>query len=117
MPHIRGNEAAPVELMSKSYPAILGKMWYNITREVRFLEDKMFELMEKLYGELSSFRNETHKRFDTMDKKFDTMDKRFDSLESDVKGVKKDILRIENDLKPKVETALDGYKAVYEKLQ
>ncbi len=70
----------------------------------------MFELMEKLYGELSSFRNETNKRFDTMDK-------RFDSLESDVKGVKKDILRIENDLKPKVETALDGYKVVYEKLQ
>lgn len=74
------------------------------------MEDKMFELMEKLYGEFSLFRNETNKRLDTMDK-------RFDFLESDVKGIKKDILRIENDLKPKAEAALDGYKAVYEKLQ
>jgi len=66
------------------------------------VENKIFEFMEKLYGELSLFRNDVNKRFD--------------SLEDDVNGVKKDILRIENDLKPKVEAGLDGYKLVYEKL-
>lgn len=60
------------------------------------LEDKMFELMSKMYSE--------------MKQNFANVDKRLDSIESDVKSLKKDIIRMENDLKPKVEAALDGYK-------
>ncbi|MFZ5353379.1 MAG: hypothetical protein ACOZCL_11765 [Bacillota bacterium] len=74
------------------------------------MEDKIFELMEKLYRELSSFRSETNEKFEGIDKRFEGVDKRFDNLESDVKSLKKDIIRIENDLKPKIEAALDGYK-------
>ena len=74
------------------------------------MEDKTFELMEKMYIEFN-------KKFDKIDQRFDKIDQRFDSMESDVGGVKKDILRLENDLKPKVEAALYGYKVVYEKLQ
>ena len=56
---------------------------------------KTFELIEKMYSDLT-------KRFDKMDNKIDTMSNQFTLFE--------------NDLKPKVETALEGYKVVYEKL-
>lgn len=56
----------------------------------------MIELMGKMYSE--------------MKQGFANVNQRLDCLESDVKGLKKDIIRIENDLKPKVEAALDGYK-------
>lgn len=60
------------------------------------MDDKMFELVSKMYSE--------------MKQGFAAVDKRFESLENEVKGIKKDIIRLENDLKPKVEAALDGYK-------
>lgn len=62
----------------------------------------MFELLSKMYTE--------------MKQGFSSVDKRLDDLESDVKSIKKDGIRIENDLKPKLEAALDGYKTVYERL-
>ncbi len=121
--------------MSKSHPPKIGEMWYNIARSntgVIMLEDKIFELMEKLYQEFSLNREETNKRFDSMDERFDRidvrldgmdvrldgMDERFDIIEHklDEKANRSDIIRLENDLKPKVMAALDGYKVVYEKL-
>lgn len=62
------------------------------------MEDKIFEFMEKMYSDLS-------KRLDGIDGKLDK------------KSDKNDIVRMENDLQPKVETALEGYKLVYEKLE
>lgn len=50
------------------------------------MEDKTFELIEKMYNDFS-------KQFKTMDKRFDLMDKRFDSLESEVK---KNSIKIES---------------------
>ena len=35
---------------------------------------------------------------------------------NEIKTVNNQVIRIENDLKPKVETALEGYKIIYEKL-
>ena len=35
-----------------------------------FLEDKSFELLSKLYGELTEFCLETNKRFDALDNRF-----------------------------------------------
>ena len=67
------------------------------------MEDKMFEIMTKLYSEFSEFRKETSDRFN--------------SLESDVKGLRGDVVRLENDLGKKTDAALDGYHQVYEKLQ
>lgn len=55
----------------------------------------MFELISKMYSE--------------MKQGFASVDKRFDSLE-------KDVVLLENNLKPEVKTALDGYKLVFEKL-
>lgn len=63
------------------------------------MEDKTFDLLEKLYSEFSECRKETNIRFD--------------KLESNVRGLKNDIIRIEN----KMDVLYDGYKVVYEKLQ
>lgn len=63
------------------------------------MEDKTFELIEKMYSEFQEI-------------KIDIND-----LKSEVRTVGNQVTKIENDLKPKVETALEGYQAVYEKLQ
>ena len=82
--------------MSKSCPVIFEEMWYDITKEVRTLEDNMFELMSKIYSEIKQGFADVNGKIETLSKQ---------------------VVNIENDLKPKVTTALDGYKAVYEKLQ
>ncbi|MDT3701013.1 MAG: hypothetical protein RO469_16520 [Thermincola sp.] len=81
------------------------------------MEQKIFELMEKMYREMQNVRNE-------MDNGFSEVNNRLSVLESDVLGLKqgqtslvKQVAQIENNLKPKVEAALDGYKVVYEKLE
>ncbi len=73
------------------------------------MEDKTFELMEKMYIEF----NKKFGGLETdMKNGFNQVNQKLDE-----KADKSDIARLENDLKPKAETALDGYKIVYEKLQ
>ena len=81
------------------------------------MEDKTFELIEKLYGEFASFRKETRDRFDGVDEKFNGVDKRFDvsdnrfkGLEAEVKEIKKTLIRIEQNHGNKLEALFDGYK-------
>lgn len=62
------------------------------------MDDKVFELLEKMYADLSGKLDEVNKKLDQ-------------------KADKNDIVRLENELKPKVELALEGYQQVYEKLQ
>ncbi|MGB7605663.1 MAG: hypothetical protein WBL93_09325 [Lutisporaceae bacterium] len=80
------------------------------------MEDKAFDLIEKMYVEFS-------KKFDSMDKRFVSMDKRFDSLESEIKelksdvsSIKKTVLYIEQDHGQKLEALFDGYKQNTDKL-
>jgi len=61
------------------------------------LEDKIFELLTKMYSEMTEQFKEINNKLDN-------------------KADKSDIVRMENDLKPKVDAALEGYKVVYEKL-
>jgi chromosome segregation ATPase len=74
------------------------------------MEDKTFELMTKMYAEMKQ-------GFAAVDKRFNTVESDIKCLKDDVGGLKKSVMNLENDLKPKVEAALDGYKMVYEKLQ
>lgn len=74
------------------------------------MEEKIYELMTKMYGEMQNGFTEVNKKLGV--------------LETDVSGQKevqtslvKQVAKIENDLKPKIEAALDGYKVVYEKLE
>ena len=71
------------------------------------LEEKVFELMEKMYSGMQNGFKEL--RGDTNQLK--------EELKNDIKSVKTGQIRFENDLKPKVEAALDGYRLVYEKLE
>ncbi|NLM10279.1 MAG: hypothetical protein GX213_05805 [Clostridiaceae bacterium] len=57
------------------------------------MEDKVFELLEKMYIEFSEFRNETNSRFDK---------------------VEAHIIRIENEHGKKLDALFDGYKQLAE---
>lgn len=70
------------------------------------MENKMFELLEKMYVEFSEFRKETNSKFENLDSKFGNLEKRQQKLE----------MLIENDIKPRIETLFDGYKQNTEQL-
>lgn len=59
------------------------------------MEEKTFDLLTKMYSEFS---------------------RKFEEVKSDVQKVSNQVVKLENDLKPKVEVALEGYQAVSEKL-
>jgi tetrahydromethanopterin S-methyltransferase subunit G len=60
------------------------------------MEDKTFELLERMYSEFTEFRKETNTRFD--------------SIENQVKDLNKDVLRIGNNHGKKLEALFDGYR-------
>lgn len=63
------------------------------------MEDSTFELLTKMYSEMTG---------------------RFDKMEKDISGVKNEVLminmRIEHDIMPKLEVLFDGYKQNTEQL-
>lgn len=59
------------------------------------MEDKIFDLMTKMYSEFSEFRKESNDRFDKIDKRLDT--------------VEKTIIKIENVHGEKLSALFDGY--------
>lgn len=61
------------------------------------MENKVFDLMEKMYAEMKQ-------QFEFVNKKLDE------------KADKTDIVKLENDLVPKIEALFDGYKQNTEKL-
>ena len=60
------------------------------------MEDKTFEMMEKLYVDFTSFRKETRERFDGVDQRFD--------------GIDSKLAFIEQDHGKKLQALFDGYK-------
>ncbi|MFZ5986731.1 MAG: hypothetical protein ACOYWZ_06370 [Bacillota bacterium] len=66
------------------------------------MEDKMFELMSKIYSELTEFRAETNKRLAT--------------LEDGQKKQNNDTIRIENKIDTNSKALFDGHKQTYEKV-
>jgi iron-sulfur cluster repair protein YtfE (RIC family) len=62
-------------------------------KEAILVEDKTFELLEKMYVEFSEFRNETR---------------------DELQGLKNDIVRIENVHGKKLDALFDGYKQLTE---
>jgi len=58
------------------------------------VEDKTFELLEKMYAEFSEFRKET---------------------KIELQGLKNDIVRIENEHGQKLDALFDGYKQLHDK--
>jgi tetrahydromethanopterin S-methyltransferase subunit G len=68
------------------------------------VEDKVFDLLEKMYVEMKQ-------QFEVVNKNFELVNKKLDE-----KVDKTDIVKIENDLVPKIEALFDGYKQNTEKL-
>ncbi|NLK34302.1 MAG: hypothetical protein GX301_02470 [Gracilibacteraceae bacterium] len=60
------------------------------------MEDKAFELIEKLYIEFTGFRKETRERFDGVDQRFD--------------GIDRKLTFIEQNHGKKLQALFDGYK-------
>lgn len=65
-------------------------------------DEKLFELMSKMYGE--------------MQEGFKEVNKRIDGIEGEVNGIKKVVINIENDHGRKLDALFDGYKQNAEKL-
>lgn len=74
------------------------------------MEDRMLELLAKLYGEFTEFKKETTESIHGLKQDMGVM-------KQDIKELKQDILRIEVNHGNKLEALFDGYKQVYEKLE
>ena len=88
------------------------------------MEDKTFEMMEKLYVEFTGFRRETMERFDgvdqrfdgidqrldAMDQRFDGVDQRLDAMDQRFDGIDRKLAFIEQDHGKKLQALFDGYK-------
>lgn len=66
-------------------------------------ENKIFELLEKIYVEVQSHE----KRLDNIDDKFNSIDKTFGSLENEIRKIG---LKIDEEIIPTQQALLDGYK-------
>lgn len=70
------------------------------------MEDKVFDLLEKMYTELKDFKNDTVERFEKIDQRFDNLENKVTKIE----------ISLENDIKPNVKLALQGLIDINEKL-
>lgn len=61
--------------------------------------EKLFDLMSKMYAEFSEFRKETSTRFDSMEGRLDKIE-----------------IAIEHDIKNDIKALYDGYQATQKKL-
>jgi tetrahydromethanopterin S-methyltransferase subunit G len=114
----------------------------SVKSEVKLVEDKTFELLERMYAEFSEFRKESGQRFDNIDNRLDRVeghvtqvDKRLDrsdGLVDDKLGkvegsitqinnrldkVDGHLTRIEIEHGKKLDALFVGYNQTYEKLQ
>lgn len=94
------------------------------------MEDKAYELIQKMYLEFTDRLNGIDKRFEGIDKKFDGIDKkfegidkrfevidhRFDNLEKEIRQNGSQILRLENQFHDKIGILFDAHKATNERL-
>jgi hypothetical protein len=63
------------------------------------VDDKVFELVSKIYGELTEFRKESNERLD--------------NLEDGQKKLGNDVIRLENKVDDGLKALFDGYKQTY----
>ena len=75
-----------------------------------FMEDKTFELLEKMYSEFVQFREETNEQFKGINEQFKGVNEQFKEVNEQFKEVNGNIIRIENDHGRKLDVLLDGYK-------
>lgn len=101
-------------------PAVL----YFFQMEVRGMDDKNFELLEKLYirmeegfTRVDQRFEQIDQRFEQIDQRFEQMDQRFDHLEQRVGRLEQTVTRIEHDHGQKLQALFDGYQAHTEAIE
>jgi len=115
-------------------PAVL----YFFQMEVRGMDDKNFELLEKLYirmeegftrvdqrfeqidqrfEQIDQRFEQIDQRFEQIDQRFEQMDQRFDHLEQRVGRLEQTVTRIEHDHGQKLQALFDGYQAHTEAIE
>ena len=72
------------------------------------MDDKVFELMEKMYSDLN-------RKMDSMNSRMDSMNSKMDGIETKM-STKQDIVRLEDKMDTNHKVLHDGYKQTYEKL-
>lgn len=78
-------------------------------------EKLILEKLDSMQSDISSM----NARMDNMEEKvnkIDGIEKRLDNMEEDIKAVKKTALKVETELTPKVQTMLDLYAGLAEKV-
>lgn len=93
------------------------------------MENKMYDLMEKMYKDFLEFKQTTEtnmatkddiarleQRIGSVEGKVDSLDQRMDSLEGKVDSLERTVLRIEHDHGEKLSALFDGYEQNSQKL-
>jgi uncharacterized protein YoxC len=80
------------------------------------MEDKMFELMIKMYSEFTEFRKETKSDINGLKDDVNGLKDDINGLKDDVNGLKGDVVRIEYKLDTNSKALFDGYSQTYEKV-
>lgn len=81
------------------------------------MDDKNFELLEKLYIRMEEGFTRVDQRFEQIDQRFEQMDQRFDHLEQRVGRLEQTVTRIEHDHGQKLQALFDGYQAHTEAIE
>ncbi len=66
------------------------------------MEEKIFNLLEKMYNEMNEMRKDIQNNTQRMDKLETDLTQKMDNLQNN-------IVRLENDLTPKIKALFDGY--------
>ncbi len=74
------------------------------------MEEKIFELLTKMYSDLSGKIGNIESRMDTIEGKIGTIEGKIDNMQSEIIELKKAVLRIETDHGNKLDALFDGYK-------
>ncbi len=85
------------------------------------MEEKTFELIEKMYSEFSKKFEDIDKRFESIDKRFESIDKRFESIDKRFDRLEEEVRKtntmIEHDVMPKITVLFDGQKQHTDQLE
>jgi peptidoglycan hydrolase CwlO-like protein len=81
-----------------------------VQTEAGIVEDKTFELMEKMYSEIN-------KRFDSMQGDIQGIKGDIRQVKKEVRHVRNQVTRLEYEHGKKIDALFDGYKQLYEKLE
>ena len=81
------------------------------------MENKTFELLEKMFAEFSEFRKESGQRFDNIENRLDRAEGHVTQVDNRLGKVEGHLTRIEIEHGKKLDALLDIKNRIFEKLQ